>query len=168
MEFVLLSLLLVAGLATSADGGSGADGGGDDGGGGDDSLQGAGNDQIAGGAGNDRLILNGGVRYDDHDRYGGQTLFAAGGVWRLPTGTLLRASYGEGFKAPSLFQLFSEYGNVGLDPDVDPVPSENRLHVQVEHFLAGVERRIQAVARTPAGDQFAQACRGGHRHGGCG
>ncbi len=63
------------------------------------------------------LILNGGVRYDDHDRYGGQTLFAAGGVWRLPTGTLLRASYGEGFKAPSLFQLFSEYGNVALDPE---------------------------------------------------
>ena len=63
------------------------------------------------------LTLNGGVRYDDHDRYGGQTLFAAGGVWRLPTGTVLRASYGEGFKAPSLFQLFSEYGNVGLDPE---------------------------------------------------
>ena len=63
------------------------------------------------------LTLNGGVRYDDHDRYGGQTLFAAGGVWQLPTGTVLRASYGEGFKAPSLYQLFSEYGNVALDPE---------------------------------------------------
>lgn len=65
----------------------------------------------------DGLTLNGGVRYDDHGSYGGQTLFAAGGVWRLPTGTVLRASYGEGFKAPSLFQLFSEFGNVGLDPE---------------------------------------------------
>lgn len=65
----------------------------------------------------DGLTINGGVRYDDHDRYGGQTLFAAGGVWRLSTGTVLRASYGEGFKAPSLYQLFSEYGNVGLDPE---------------------------------------------------
>lgn len=65
----------------------------------------------------DGLTLNGRVRYDDHDRYGGQTLFAAGGVWRLPTGTVLRASYGEGFKAPSLYQLFSEYGNVGLDAE---------------------------------------------------
>ncbi|MBJ7439018.1 MAG: TonB-dependent receptor [Sphingopyxis sp.] len=63
------------------------------------------------------LTLNGGLRYDDHDRYGGQTLFAAGGVWRLPTGTVLRASYGEGFKAPSLFQLFSEFGNTALDPE---------------------------------------------------
>jgi vitamin B12 transporter len=65
----------------------------------------------------DGLTLNGGIRYDDHSRYGGQTLFAAGGVWRLPTGTVLRASYGEGFKAPGLYQLFSEYGNVGLDPE---------------------------------------------------
>ena len=63
------------------------------------------------------LALNGGVRYDDHNRYGGQTLFAAGGVWRLSSGTVLRASYGEGFKAPSLYQLFSEYGNVGLEPE---------------------------------------------------
>jgi len=65
----------------------------------------------------DGLTLNGGVRYDDHNRYGGQTLFAAGGVWRLSTGTVLRASYGEGFKAPSLYQLFSEYGNIALDPE---------------------------------------------------
>ena len=65
----------------------------------------------------DGLTLNGGVRYDDHDSFGGQTLFAAGGVWRLSTGTVLRASYGEGFKAPSLYQQFSEYGNVALDPE---------------------------------------------------
>jgi len=65
----------------------------------------------------DGLTINGGVRYDDHDRFGGQTLFAAGGVWKLATGTVLRASYGEGFKAPSLFQQFSEYGNVALDPE---------------------------------------------------
>ena len=65
----------------------------------------------------DGLTLNGGVRYDDHDSFGNQTLFAAGGVWRLSTGTVLRASYGEGFKAPSLYQQFSEYGNVGLDPE---------------------------------------------------
>jgi vitamin B12 transporter len=65
----------------------------------------------------DGLTLNGGVRYDDHDGYGGQTLFAAGGVWRLSTGTVLRASYGEGFKAPSLYQQYSEYGNLALNPE---------------------------------------------------
>jgi len=78
------------------------------------------------------LTLNGGVRYDDHDRYGGQTLFAAGGVWRLPTGAVLRASYGEGFKAPSLYQLFSEYGNVALDPEA------------ADGWEAGVEQHLFA------------------------
>ena len=63
------------------------------------------------------LTLNAGLRHDDHDRFGGRTLFAAGAAWRLPTGTLLRASYGEGFKAPTLYQLFSEYGNAGLDSE---------------------------------------------------
>lgn len=63
------------------------------------------------------LTLTGGVRYDDHSRYGGKTLFSAGGVWNLPTGTTLRASYGEGFKAPTLYQLFSDYGNTALEPE---------------------------------------------------
>lgn len=63
------------------------------------------------------LTIDGGVRHDEHNRFGGQILFAAGGVWNLPTGTVLRASYGEGFKGPTLYQLFSEYGNAALDPE---------------------------------------------------
>ena len=63
------------------------------------------------------LTLTGGVRNDDHSRYGSKTLFAAGGVYAAPWGTVIRANYGEGFKAPSLFQLFSEFGNAGLDPE---------------------------------------------------
>ncbi len=65
----------------------------------------------------DGLTLNGGVRHDDHSRFGTQTLFAGGANWLLPTGTVLRASYSEGFKAPTLYQLFSEYGNQALNPE---------------------------------------------------
>ncbi|MEG8040626.1 TonB-dependent receptor [Sphingomonas sp. LR60] len=65
----------------------------------------------------DGLTLNGGVRHDDHSRFGTQTLFAGGANWVLPTGTVLRASYSEGFKAPTLYQLFSEYGNQALNPE---------------------------------------------------
>ncbi|MEN3748188.1 TonB-dependent receptor [Sphingomonas sp. HF-S3] len=78
----------------------------------------------------DGLTVNGGVRHDDHSRYGGQTLFSTGAVWRLPTDTILRASYGEGFKAPTLYQLFSEYGNVALDPE------------QARGWEAGVEQQL--------------------------
>jgi vitamin B12 transporter len=76
------------------------------------------------------LTLTGGVRNDDHSRYGTKTLFSAGGVWALPTRTIIRASYGEGFKAPTLYQLFSEFGNAGLSPE--------RAH----GWEAGAEQRL--------------------------
>jgi vitamin B12 transporter len=65
----------------------------------------------------DGPTLTGGIRRDDHSRFGSQTLFAGGAAWVLPTGTVLRASYGEGFKAPTPFQLFSEFGNQALGPE---------------------------------------------------
>jgi vitamin B12 transporter len=64
------------------------------------------------------LTLNAGIRQDDHDRFGGNTVIGGGGVASLFGGTtLLRASYGEGFKAPTLYQLGSQFGNAALDPE---------------------------------------------------
>lgn len=63
------------------------------------------------------LTLTGGVRHDEHDRFGGATTVGGSGVWALATGTTLRASYAEGFKAPSLFQLQSDFGNQALRPE---------------------------------------------------
>jgi vitamin B12 transporter len=62
------------------------------------------------------LTLTGGVRHDDQTTYGGKILFSAGGVWVLGN-TRLRANYDEGFKAPTLYQLYSEYGNRDLRPE---------------------------------------------------
>jgi vitamin B12 transporter len=64
------------------------------------------------------LFVNAGIRHDDHDVYGGSTVFAANGSFTPNDGaTIVRASYGEGFKAPSLFQLFSDFGNRALEPE---------------------------------------------------
>ncbi|WP_421849885.1 TonB-dependent receptor plug domain-containing protein [Novosphingobium sp.] len=64
------------------------------------------------------LTLSAGLRHDHHDTFGGKTTFSANAVLTPNAGaTTLRASYGEGFKTPSLFQLFSEYGNTGLRPE---------------------------------------------------
>ncbi|KAB7648540.1 TonB-dependent receptor plug domain-containing protein [Polymorphobacter fuscus] len=64
------------------------------------------------------LTLTGGVRHDDHNRFGGATTFGGSGVYTVAaTGTAFRASYSEGFKAPSLYQLQSEYGNQLLQPE---------------------------------------------------
>lgn len=64
------------------------------------------------------FTVTGGVRHDDHDRFGGATTFGANAVYSLAaTGTTFRASYAEGFKVPSLFQLLSDFGNAALDPE---------------------------------------------------
>lgn len=58
-----------------------------------------------------------GARVDDHTRFGsevslgGDLSYGFGGGWRV------KASAGEGFKAPTLFQLFSDFGNEALRPE---------------------------------------------------
>lgn len=66
------------------------------------------------------LTVNGGLRYDDHADFGDRTTFAANGVWVLfdsADSPVLRASYGEGFKAPALYQLYTNGINAALKPE---------------------------------------------------
>lgn len=64
------------------------------------------------------LHITGGARFDDHKAFGGHTIFAGSIAYSPNYGrTQLRASFGEGFKAPSLFQLYSQYGNTALSPE---------------------------------------------------
>ena len=79
------------------------------------------------------LTLTGGVRYDHHQTYGGKTLFSGGAVYALGTGTTLRASYGEGFKAPTLYQLYGAYGDTALEPE------------KAHGWDAGVEQHVGPV-----------------------
>lgn len=64
-----------------------------------------------------RVTLTGGVRVDDHATFGTRTTMSGNMVWHAGSGTTIRAAYGEGFKAPTLFQLYSFYGNVTLKPE---------------------------------------------------
>jgi len=61
--------------------------------------------------------LTGGVRLDDHDRFGTHWTFGANGAIELRDNLRLRASFGEGFKAPTLYQLYGYGGNVALKPE---------------------------------------------------
>jgi len=62
--------------------------------------------------------LQGGLRRDQNDVYGGQTSLRLGGVARLTPTTRLRASYGEAFRAPFLGELFFPgSGNPDLRPE---------------------------------------------------
>jgi vitamin B12 transporter len=64
------------------------------------------------------LTLTAGGRYDHHDVYGGHGTGQFAAAWMMPDRrTILRASLGQGFKAPSLYQLYSNYGNRALQPE---------------------------------------------------
>lgn len=59
-----------------------------------------------------------GARLDHHSRFGKALSFRAGlGYWVSPGRTKLKATAATGFKAPSLYQLYSPYGAVGLKPE---------------------------------------------------
>lgn len=78
----------------------------------------------------DALSLSAGVRYDDHDTFGSHTTTRASAAWSVTPSTVLRASYGEGFKAPTLYQLYSQYGNLNLDAE------------EAESWDAGIEQHL--------------------------
>jgi vitamin B12 transporter len=64
------------------------------------------------------LSAGAGLRYDDHSQFGDATTASANAVYSPNAGaTTLRASYGEGFKAPSLYQLYGDFGTRTLSPE---------------------------------------------------
>ncbi len=76
------------------------------------------------------LTLSAGVREDHHDRFGDHVTTSAGAAWTPDEGvTQLRASFGQGFKAPTLYQLYGDYGFTGLRPET------------ADGFDAGASRR---------------------------
>ncbi|MEO8307843.1 MAG: TonB-dependent receptor [Pseudomonadota bacterium] len=63
------------------------------------------------------LTLTAGDRYDDHDTFGSHNSVQVAAAWAIGTGTMLRGSWGQGFKAPTLYQLYSPYANQDLKPE---------------------------------------------------
>ena len=60
----------------------------------------------------DALTLTGGVRLDNDAEFSTHTSWKANAAYNIAsTGTVIRGNAGNGFKAPSLYQLFSDYSN---------------------------------------------------------
>jgi len=78
------------------------------------------------------LTATAAVRRDLHSEYGGKTTYklSAGYLFR-PTGTKIRAQYGTGFRAPSLYQLYGPWvGNQELKAETS------------EGWNAGIDQKI--------------------------
>ncbi len=92
----------------------------------------------------DAVKLAAGLRLDHHSRFGDAWTLGANGSLGLGGGWRMRASYGEGFKAPTLYQLYGFAGNLALDPErsqsyeagIEKGDRSERLH-----FAATVFRR---------------------------
>ncbi len=66
-----------------------------------------------------------GIRQDDHDEYGSETVGRLSAAWAVTDSIDLRASWGEGFKAPTIFQTtFFCCGATGPNSDLKPESSE--------------------------------------------
>ena len=77
------------------------------------------------------LTLTGGVRHDDYNVYGGHTTFGGNIAYTPDEGvTVLRATYAEGFRAPTVTEGLPPFGNSDLKPET------------AHSFDAGVERTI--------------------------
>ncbi|MBI1238622.1 MAG: TonB-dependent receptor [Alphaproteobacteria bacterium] len=73
----------------------------------------------------DRLTISGGLRWDDDSAFGGETTARVSGAFAAADWLTLHASYGEGYKAPSLYQTFGDGGVFVLpNPDLRPEMSE--------------------------------------------
>ena len=71
----------------------------------------------------DTLTLTGGLRVDDHNTFGTETTGRVAVAFNPNPQWTFRASWGQGFKAPTLFQL-SGGGFAAPNPDLQPETSE--------------------------------------------
>ncbi|WP_299840210.1 TonB-dependent receptor [uncultured Paracoccus sp.] len=67
--------------------------------------------------------LNASIRRDDHSLAGGFTSGRIAAVWRAREDLLVRAAIGNGFRAPSLYELYGPYGEPALTRE-DSVSAE--------------------------------------------
>jgi vitamin B12 transporter len=100
----------------------------------------------------DRWFTTLGMRSDHHNRFGHYNTYRAASTFIIrETGTSLKASYGTGFKAPTLFQLYSSFGDPGLNPEtslgwdagIEQSFFRNRLQLGATYFQNRINNLIQ-------------------------
>ena len=84
------------------------------------------------------LDLSAALRVDDHSEFGTEPTGRLALAWRARDGTIVRASLGTGFRAPSLNELFGPVYFGTPNPDLDPEESRSfELGVE-QSFVNGI------------------------------
>ncbi len=113
----------------------------------------------------DRLYDVASVRYDSNDRFGDVTTYRIAPAYLIPeTGTKLKASYGTGFKAPTLDELYVNYPEFffyanpnlkpeeskGYDAGFEQTLFEKRAEFGATYFHNDIKNLITYEATAPA------------------
>src|SRR5262245_22097695 len=103
----------------------------------------------------DRLFGTAGIRQDEYNVFGSATTYrVTGGYLHQETGTKLRGSYGTGFRAPTINQLyFPGFGNPNLQPEksqsmdvaIDQSLPNNRGSLSLGYFWTRYRNLILSV-----------------------
>ena len=94
----------------------------------------------------DLLELSGAVRYSDYSTSGSTTTFKAGANWKPIPDLRLRATWAEGFRAPSIGELFGTFSRFDSAFD-DPCSSNSAL----ERSVAGGDAQVIANCTSQGG-----------------
>ncbi|WP_373492113.1 TonB-dependent receptor plug domain-containing protein [Parasphingorhabdus sp.] len=123
----------------------------------------------------ERFTVTGGIRHDDHEDFGGNTSLAANMVYRMSgSGPVIRASYAEGFRAPSLIDLDDRpngFGTPDLLPEtaksyeigVDQSLSDDAVRISATLFQRDTRNQIAFAACPVAPDPAPAVCANGNR-----
>lgn len=85
----------------------------------------------------DQFFVTAGLRFDKHSQAGSSTTFRVAPAYFIKqTGTKFKATYGTGFKSPSLYQLFAPGTFWG------PVGNENLEPEESKSWDAGIEQNL--------------------------
>jgi len=98
------------------------------------------------------FVLTAGVRNDDHENFGNETTYRIAPSYTFSqTNTTLKASYGTGFRAPTVDDLLNvDYGNEDLEPErskgwdvgFEQGLAENKIKFGLTYFRLDFDDRI--------------------------
>jgi vitamin B12 transporter len=92
----------------------------------------------------EKLTLTGGVRVDDHEKFGSETTGRVAAAYSATDQLILRASWGQGFKAPSIFQSTYICSFCGLtEPNANLKPESSEAY-DIGLDWSSADGRVQA------------------------
>jgi vitamin B12 transporter len=94
--------------------------------------------------------LEAGIRFNSHSEYGTNTTYSVSPSFEMNETLKFFASIGTGFKAPTLEQLFGQFG---ANPNLEPETSKN-IELGVESYFAGESLKTEAVYFTRRIDEL--------------